>query len=179
MSNVKGYKTTLYFLTALIISAILVRVFIFDSFTVVGNSMAPTIKEGDHVFVNKLAYFNHPPAKNDIVVGNFRDLEGVKAIKRVVALPGEWISLENGSLKTATDRNIDGEAVAAIDQARITEESLSKGYAYKLDPYEYFLSGDNELSSIDSFELGPVDIYRIDGKVLGIFRISELKYIDL
>lgn len=179
MSTVKEYKTIIYFPTALIISAILVRVFVFDSFTVVGNSMVPTIKEGDHVFVNKLAYFNHPPAKNDIVVGNFRDLEGVKAVKRVVALPGEWISLENGSLKTSADRNIEGEEVAAIDQSRIAEETPVGGFTYKLDPYEYFLSGDNELSSIDSFELGPVDIYRIDGKVLGIFRISELKYIDL
>lgn len=178
MPNIPGYKATFYFLTALLISAILVRVFVFDSFTVVGNSMAPTIQEGDHVFVNKTAYWFKSPSRKDIVVGNFRDLEDKKAIKRVVALPGEWLLLENGKLSVSAERDVAHEDVSEIGSAR-TDLDGANNFTYRLDPYEYFLSGDNEISSIDSYELGPVDIYNIDGKVTGFFRLSELKYTDL
>ena len=173
-----GYKAIFYFLTALIISAILIRTFIFDSFAVVGNSMAPTIQEGDYVFVNKTAYWFKTPSRNDIVVGNFRGLEDKKAIKRVAALPGEWVRLENGVLNVSAERDGEAEAVSEIGSARVALEGEDK-YSYRLDPHEYFLSGDNEVSSIDSFELGPVDVYRIDGEVTGFFRLSELKYLNL
>ena len=177
MSPIKGYKATIYFLTALVISAVLVRVLILDSFTVVGNSMSPAIQEGDHVFVNKMAYLFKDPARNDIVVGNFRGLEGTKAIKRVSALPGEWVRLRDGILTVSTEREGEGEKVGVVGDVRIDGDG--KDFSYRLDPYEYFLSGDNEISSIDSYELGPVDVYSIDGKVTSFFRLSELKYIDL
>lgn len=178
MNTIPVYKATFYFLTALSISAILVRVFVFDSFTVVGNSMAPTIQEGDHVFVNKTAYWFKSPSRKDIVVGNFRDMADKKAIKRVVALPGEWIILENGKLSVSTERDGEHQEVSEVGSAR-TDLDGTANFTYRLDPHEYFLSGDNEVSSIDSYELGPVDIYNIDGEVVGFFRLSELKYTDL
>lgn len=152
------------------------RVFIFDSFTVTGNSMAPTIQEGDYVFVNKLAYWSSKPARGDIVVGNFRGLEGTKVIKRVVALPDEWLWLENGTIHVSQERGGPSEEAGNVSDAR-ERTGESEHFSYKLDPYEYFLSGDNELASIDSFELGPVDSYHIDGKVVGVFRLLKLQYI--
>ena len=139
--------------------------------------MSSTILEGDHVFVNKIAYLSEEPARNDIVVGNFRGLANTKAIKRVIALPGEWVHLKDGVLVVSADREGEGEEVGVVGDARIKD--AEGDFYYRLDPYEYFLSGDNEISSIDSFELGPVDIYNIDGKVTGSFRLSELKYTDL
>lgn len=139
--------------------------------------MSPTIQEGDHVLVNKMAYLFKVPVRNDIVVGNFRGLEGTKAIKRVSALPGEWVRLREGILIVSIERDGEGESVGTIGDVRIDGDN--KDFSYRLDPYEYFLSGDNEISSIDSYELGPIDVYNIDGKVTGFFRLSELKYTDL
>lgn len=174
-----GIKQTLYFLTALLISAILIRVFIIDSFTVVGNSMAPTILPGDHVFVSKLAYFRNTPAKNDVVVANFRGLNDIKAIKRVIALPGDWVSVRDNQLIVSKERTAEGEVSGEVDKSRTDLADVGEGLYYRLDPYEYFLSGDNEVASKDSFELGPVDSYHIDGKVFLIFRLSKLQFIKI
>lgn len=73
------------------------------------GSMKPTILEGDVVFVNKLAYdLKVPftlfrlaewsaPVRGDVVVC-FAPDDGVRLVKRVVAVPGDTISMENNSL---------------------------------------------------------------------------------
>jgi signal peptidase I len=53
------------------------------------------------------------------------------------------------------------------------------GKRYKLDPQEYFATGDNLTASIDSRELGFFDKWRIKGKVFGVFRLNGFKYISL
>lgn len=170
-------RKTLYFLTALILSAVLVRSFVFDSFTVIGNSMSPTIQDGDHVFVNKLAYWLDGPNRGDVVVGNFRGLEGKKIVKRVIALPDEWLWLDQGVIKVSEVKDGPMEEAGRVGEVRERLGEASEGLYYKLDPYEYFLSGDNEIASVDSFELGPVDSYHIDGKIVGLFRIATFDYI--
>ena len=74
------------------VAAIAVRVFLIDSFIVKGESMAPTIIEGDYVFVDKRAYASKEPSRGDIIVGAFRGLD-VRAIKRIVAVPPEWVTV--------------------------------------------------------------------------------------
>jgi len=155
----------LYLATALILTLILIRVFIVDSFVVSGNSMAPTLLDKDYVFVNKMAYLSRKPARGDIVVGNFREVDGQKIVKRVVALPGEWVFIENGTIFVAKERNKEKEIVRQLDSEDFTSD-LGLNFSYRLDPFEYFLMGDNGFGSVDSRELGPVDIYKIDGKVI-------------
>lgn len=166
-------RTILYFLTAVILTGILIRIFLLDSFSVIGNSMAPTIIDGDHVFVNKIAYWTREPERYDIVVGNFRGMEDKKAIKRVIGMPGEWIFIQNGLIETSTDRDGERTRVGEIDKESYAGD-IAEAIEYRLDPYEYFVIGDNGLTSIDSRELGPVDSYRIDGKVIGLFRLKDL-----
>ena len=67
------------------------------------GSMKPTIQEGDRVVVNKLAYdLKVPfttteiakwgdPKRGDIVV-LFSPLDGIRLVKRVVAVPGDPLS---------------------------------------------------------------------------------------
>lgn len=50
--------------------------------------MAPTIQNGDYVFVYKLAYAKHEPQRGDIVVAVPRQYDQ-KVVKRVAVLPGE------------------------------------------------------------------------------------------
>src|ERR1051326_815689 len=73
------------------------------------GSMKPTIQEGDRVVVNKLAYdLKVPfttieiwkwddPKRGDIVV-LFSPVDGVRLVKRVVAIPGDTISMTNNQL---------------------------------------------------------------------------------
>ena len=168
-ARISRKRKAAYLFTALFISVILIRVFFIDSFMVAGNSMAPALIDGDYVFVNKMAYLKQKPARGDIVVGNFRDMDDKKVIKRVIGLPGEWIFIENGTIYIANERHGERESIGQLDSEDFTA-SLSHNFTYRLDPHEYFLMGDNGLGSIDSRELGPVDVYKIDGRVAYKFR---------
>src|SRR5919199_5801867 len=75
-----------------------VRPFVLEAFYIPSESMVPTLKVGDRVFVNKFIYRFHEPERGDIVV--FRSVEGENEdlIKRVVALPGDEVADQDGVL---------------------------------------------------------------------------------
>src|SRR2546426_158793 len=62
---------------------------------VVGNSMQPTFKTGDLVFVDRRAYRETDPRRGDVVVIPYRN---ELVIKRIVGLPGEELELKGGLL---------------------------------------------------------------------------------
>jgi signal peptidase I len=99
------------------IIALLLRAFIIEPFQIPSGSMVPTIMFGDHIFANKLAYgvrvpllpmsiFGHEieavawnwsvPKHGDIIVFVTPENKSEDYIKRVVALPGEEISVRDG-----------------------------------------------------------------------------------
>ena len=167
-------KTTLYFLTALILTGAVLRIFVFDSFTVEGMSMAPTIQPGDYVFVNKLAYVgDRTPQRDDVVVSEFRSVNNIKVMKRVVGLPREWVHHTGTHVLVSDTREGEKRGVIALKNP---DTRATSTHSYRLDPFEYYLVGDNELLSVDSKELGPVDVYDVDGKVIALFSRQNWKF---
>jgi signal peptidase I len=73
------------------------------------GSMKPTILEGDHILVNKMAYdlrvpFTHipllqftDPARGDIIVFDSKASDK-RLVKRVIGVPGDTISMSNNRL---------------------------------------------------------------------------------
>jgi signal peptidase I len=165
----------LYFLAVFTVCALLLRTFVIDSFVVSGDSMAPTIIEGDIVFINKLSTLVGLPARGDIVVGNFRT-DDIRVIKRVVGMPREWVVLESNQAYVREGREGEPVVVRELYPEQLKEYlGTSTDYSYRLDPYEYFLLGDNALFSSDSREFGPVDTYAIQGKVFMRVNLKEFK----
>jgi len=94
------------------LAALGVRAVAIEPFRIPSESMLPTLRPGDHLFVNKLAYgaalpFGLPrlpgwraPRRGDVVV--FRAPEGAAAspflVKRIVGLPGDRVRLQDGRL---------------------------------------------------------------------------------
>lgn len=61
----------------------------------VGESMQPTLADGELMLVDRGAYRDTGPARGDIVVArHFGEL----IVKRVVGLPGETVAVQNGRL---------------------------------------------------------------------------------
>lgn len=96
-------RSTADFLESVVLAITLVflllRPFVVQSFFIPSGSMHPTLREGDHILVNKWAYRFSPPRRGDVVV--FRAPRQAAAdekdfIKRVVGVAGDVIEVSEG-----------------------------------------------------------------------------------
>lgn len=157
-------------LLAAIGTAVLVRNYVGQTFWIPTASMAPTLAVDDRVVIDKLSYRFREPGRGDIVV--FRaparsDLAGSDLIKRVVALPGEKISVRSGRVY--------------IDGRQLREPYLPPSVrSFDFLPFtvpegRYFLMGDNRTVSNDSRIFGPVRREDIVGRaMIRIWPFSRL-----
>lgn len=150
-----------------------VRTFVFETFFVQGDSMDPTIKSGQLVFVNKLAYWRGEPKRSDVIVAIPRVYPG-RVVKRVIGLPGEWFTIQNQRIVIKNSRTDEG---VNLDESYLKlPDTPEVGTTRRnIDPQEYFILGDNRSVSIDSRELGPVDRWSIKGRVIATFDFKTLK----
>ena len=79
----------------LIIVVLLIRTYLFVPIMVSGNSMVPTLNNGDVMILNKFKYLVNDIKRFDIVVV---DYENEYIIKRVIGLPGDYIEYKNDIL---------------------------------------------------------------------------------
>ena len=95
----RGRTIAEYLLVALcaVVAALLIQAFLIKPYRIPSESMAATLVPRDRVLVNRVVYRLHAPGRGDIVVINSAAV-GRILIKRVVALPGETISLSGGSV---------------------------------------------------------------------------------
>ena len=150
-----------------ILLGVFLKLFIIDIAKVSGTSMYPAIKDGETIFINKLAYgivtplgdsllFSwKEPKKGDIVLYIYN---GKPVIKRIVALQYEKLEYytENGyTMKVA------GVSIP------LTEAQYQRIKYNSFVPENTVLCiGDNHLESVDSRNYGFVTIESILGKVL-------------
>ena len=79
----------------ILIVVILVRMYLITPVTVVGSSMDPTLHDKQMLILSKISYKIHDIERFDIVVIK---KENEEIIKRVIGLPGEYISYEDNKL---------------------------------------------------------------------------------
>jgi signal peptidase I len=143
-----------------------VRPFVLEAFWIPSKSMVPALEVGDRVFVNKFIYRFHPPERHDIVV--FESEEGSTEggqedlIKRVVGLPGDEISVQDGTLF------VDGERQEEPYVNKQRPDTSSFGPTV-VPEGEVFVMGDNRADSRDSRYIGPVPLENIEGEAFMIF----------
>jgi len=158
------------FLVVLLIAFALVfgfvRPFIMEAFWIPSKSMVPTLQVGDRVFVNKFIYRFHEPERHDIIV--FKSTEGSTEggqedlIKRVVGLPGDEISAQDGVLF------VNGEPQEEPYVNKQSPDTSSFG-PVTVPEGKVFVMGDNRADSLDSRYIGPVPFENIGGEAFLIF----------
>ena len=78
--------------------AFCIRTFLVEPYMVEGSSMYPTLKHHERLIVDKLSYFITDPKKGEIVVFRYPKDETRDFIKRVIAVGGDTIEMENGKV---------------------------------------------------------------------------------
>ncbi len=146
--------------SAILIAFLIIR-FVCFSYTIQGDSMMPTIENGEKHLVNRLIYHIKGPSRYDVIVFTLDDdASNSYYVKRVIGLPGETVQIKKGKVY------IDGKAAKNYSD----ESILSPGVASEkitLGADEYFVLGDNYNNSEDSRSAGIGNIKRsnIIGKV--------------
>ncbi|WP_404452428.1 signal peptidase I [Virgibacillus necropolis] len=124
-----------------ILLAFFLRSFVFATSIVEGESMVPTLEDGERVIFNKLIYLVDEPERGDVVIIK-RPIKNY--VKRVIGLPGETVKFRDHQLY------INGEQ---YEQTFINKEALN--HTGNFGPIEvpenkYFVMGDNRAISKDS-----------------------------
>ena len=165
---------------SIIVACVLMAIlyfFIGRPFTVSGQSMYPTLHNGDHMIMSKLGGIN----RFDVVILKAPD-EDKEYIKRVIGMPGDTVEVKRGVLY------INGKVV---EQPFINSDNSKKTVFIddftlkeltgvdKVPEGKYFVMGDNRGVSKDSRMIGFIDASAIEGKavftVWPINRIGGLK----
>lgn len=150
------------------LAVILMRVFLFTTIRVDGESMQNTLNTGDNIIVDKISYTLSRPKRQDIIVCKFKNRTD-NYVKRIIGLPGETISIEQGSVY------IDGELLEDDSHAKgITPHD---GFETVVPVDHYFVLGDNRQHSLDSVELSAVHKDDILGR--GVAVVWPLNKIHL
>jgi len=146
--------------------AFFLHTFVFATSIVEGESMEPTLEDGERLIFNKFVYMIDEPERGDIIIIQQTDKNYVK---RIIALPGETIEIRNSNLY--------------IDGTRYEETFLDKEDAIHTGNFgpifipeeKYFVMGDNREISKDSRNgLGYIQRDEIIGKSeIIIFPFSE------
>jgi len=134
------------------------------------GSMLPTVQLGALLAVNKLSYglripltqlhltAGEQPVRGDIATFTPLGSRFDTHVKRIVAIPGDSVRMQNGIL------SVNGEVLSAAPALGLQDQSWLIGAG------EVFMAGDNAGNSNDSRLWGPLPSSRLTGKVVGILN---------
>lgn len=195
-SFLKEYKIIFIFLFIVFI----VRAFFINWYIVPSGSMYPNLRIGQYIFTNRIAYgLNIPfttskiytwsePKRGDVVIA-FDPENGKRIVKRVMAIEGDILKMENGMLIRNNEKALYEEnntvekepGIEAVGYKEIwsdgsfenilkTTQALNfkpiRDGVYKVPKDHVMLMGDNRDNSKDSRYFGFVKTSTIEGKVI-------------
>ncbi|MBP8932965.1 MAG: signal peptidase I [Candidatus Atribacteria bacterium] len=144
--------------------AFIIRYFVIEGYYIPSSSMAPTLVPGNRVLVAKFYYRFYRPQHGDIIVFRYPSNKKKNLIKRVMALPGETIRIENGLVY------ING---VPLQGDRFNRVYFNTGYYGKgeqaVPENSYFVLGDNSRNSDDSRFWGYVPLKNILGRAFLVY----------
>ena len=197
----KDILSLILFVAAIVIGTIVINTYIFRSYNVVGVSMENTLRNNDRVIVNRLAVSlahakgkEYIPERGQVIVFANGEAEGPLTcdidptirdqfiIKRVIAFPGERVTVKDGKVTVFNEQNPNG--FSPDDSTRKSDtDGPKKNTSGEVDMIvpagEIFVAGDNRegTHSYDSrYGLGTVPFCRIIGPVsLRLFPFNKMR----
>lgn len=190
--SVRDSLSTIGLLLLAPLIAVMLTLFVFQSYQVDGPSMENTLHNNDRLIVWKLPKtwakitgHQYVPNRGDVVIlngsglTNYGSAEDKKQlVKRVIGLPGDRIVIKNNIVTIYNnaypfgfqpDTTLPYGKEAGIG---VTPDNLE----VTIGEDELFVCGDNRLNSLDSRSFGPIKTDQIVGKlVMRIMPLTDIK----
>ena len=178
------------------------RAFVVEAFKIPSGSMEGTLRSGDFLLVNKMLYGAEvpftgkhlprvrEPMRGDVVVFRFPADPSVDYVKRLVGLPGDTLSMRDGTLYVNGDRQMEQYAIHVDEMGDPAYADFAWQRAHLVAGYEalrpyrptrnnwgplvvpegnYFMLGDNRDNSSDSRYWGFVPDSLLRGRPMLVY----------
>lgn len=167
------FSEAISFVAIIVFVVIPIRVFIAQPFRVSGESMINTFQNKDYLIVDQISYRFIAPKRGDVIVLKHPDSEKY-LIKRIIALPGETVTLSGQITTIKNSEHPDG---IQLDETFLDNPSDDGYQEYIVPVGYYFVMGDNRPYSSDSRSWGLLPRDHVVGRTL--LRLYPFNNIDL
>ncbi len=176
------------------------RSFLIEPYRIPSGSMIPTLVVGDFILVKKYEYGirlpvtnykiinNSKPVRGDVIVFQYPQDKRINYIKRVIALPGDYVEYLNKTIYVNGEKYIQTDALNSsvsiedlgnnvimnennkkIKYNIMKNKNRGQDFSYTVPKKMYFVLGDNRDNSNDSRYWGPVPEENLIGKAFFIW----------
>src|SRR6185437_183697 len=110
--------------------------FVYQQVRVEGTSMLPDLRNEDHLFINKFIYHFASISRGDVVVFHYPLDPSTSYIKRVIALPGDTLRIDEGRVYVNGKRIAEPYVPLRYRDVRSVPKMV-------VPPNEYYVLGDH------------------------------------
>jgi signal peptidase I len=143
-------------------ASVFIITFLYQPVRVEGTSMLPRLEDRDRLFINKFVYHISAIERGDVVVFHYPRDPQKSYIKRVIALPGDRLRIDHGTVWLNGKRQIEKYVPEEYRDSRSMPEIV-------VPQDNYFVMGDHRSISSDSREFGLVERSLIYGKAVFVY----------
>lgn len=146
---------------------LIIQTFLVGTYRVEQVSMLPTLRQGQHLLVDKLTPRFDPYSRGDIVVFHAPGTapDAIPYIKRVIGVAGDHVVLRDGQV------SVNG---VVLSEPYLSDDGPGDGATLPLDGTtewdvpvgDIFVMGDHRARSVDSRSFGPVPVDRVIGRAV-------------
>jgi signal peptidase I len=161
-SSNKGWGSWGRDLLIAVAASVFIILFLYQPVRVEGTSMLPVLQDQDRLFINKFVYHFDKIQRGDVVVFLYPHDETKSYIKRVIALPGDSLRIDHGTVYVNGNALREPYVPMKYEDDRSQPEiTIPKGM--------FWVMGDHRLISQDSRDFGPVERDLIYGRAAFVY----------